>query len=91
VDPGIVALIGIVIGGGGVGAFAAWRTAGSEAHKNKADSESILVKTAMALVDPLKERIVELGKLNEECERRAAALAETLEQHEKRIRRIEDA
>ena len=88
-SPEIVALLGIVLGGGGVGAIAAWRKAGSESHKNKADSESILVKTAMALIVPLKERISALELQNDECETRAAVLAQTLAQHEQRIAKIE--
>jgi TolA-binding protein len=82
VSPEIVGLLGVVLGGGFIGAIAAWRTAGSESTKNEAGSQSILVETAMALLTPLRARIKELEAQIDECEARAAKLTRQLREVE---------
>ena len=90
-SPEVVGLLSIVLGGGFVGAIAAWRKAGSESKQSEAGSQSILVDTAMALLVPLKERIETLEGQNRECEERAAKLAATLTEHAERIAKVEEA
>jgi uncharacterized small protein (DUF1192 family) len=78
----VVGLLGVILGGGFIGAIAAWRKAGSESRQAEAGSQSILVETAMALLVPLKERIVVLEAQIDDLEAQTAKLTARLKEAE---------